>query len=990
MSGNAGTLAVSLHVNSASFKADLMDAYQTGSREARRFAESTRREMKETGDAIGSVGTSAGGLGRTFEGLSSRLKTGSGGFDQLRSALNGFAATGNVSASTLANALVPAISRTLTGAEQLKGVLAQQRDAFSKTAQAAYDAARAQIQSAQAAKQKALDVAQSAAKDYEAAKAVEENAVALARHYDQQQKVNKEYGLAVSYREEYRKINAQLKESDMAASVAKQRVAAAGKAAAEAEALEALGKSKLSDAMRLISARNYEISLSARAAAAGTALLNGALAMVGGPVGLGIIALVSGVTALWSAYSKAEEKTKALNAALLQGNSGASLSLTRIRALNKSLGDTDGSMKAVTAAVKAGFSGEMLDRVSSLGSQLESLGGNADELVRQLSSISGDPIKAMQDATQQGYEFNAAQIEQIATLARLGKTAEAVALVQKIMLDDVADKMKEQQRQTEESIGWWEKLKKAVSEGLEGYASAQIETSRAMAAAVGVDIDEPARKLKEKRDEEKKQEEDRAQAARQRQDEQSKEITARINLAAWIKAGTDKTRLAAEATADLSTRYKAGKITADEYASALRGIDKLYGDKKTGVSAHQDSEGVRRLAQLKQQEVVLKAQGRETERMGESQKKLLAFEQEIASYAGKKLTKAQESVLAMQDQLRAQLETNAALEKQNAQRNLAVTLEKQLRDVREETARRQQEQNNAAAQVTMSDREYEQMVTLQQIREDFAQKQKALDEEVKDHSSVLYQAQTQALAEEMQRQTEIVKKGAEDKKAAEEDFAGAAAAGMKNWMDKAGNYAQQIKDAVSSAMDGLADNIVATLNGNKSSWRDWGTMILQTIQKILVNAALVNGLKALGGSLGGAGGILGGIGSAISGVVGNARGGVYDSPGLSAYSSTVVDRPTLFPFAKGAGLMGEAGPEAIMPLTRDSKGRLAVTATGMEGTGGSVVVNQQFSVHIQNDGSNGEIGPGALKMVYEIAEQAAMKTLTVQGRDGGRLSGAYR
>ncbi|MCU6262735.1 hypothetical protein [Escherichia coli] len=209
----------------------------------------------------------------------------------------------------------------------------------------------------------------------------------------------------------------------------------------------------------------------------------------------------------------------------------------------------------------------MLDRVSSVGSQLESLGGNADELVRQLSSISGDPVKAMQDATQQGYEFNAAQIEQIATLARLGKTAEAVALVQKIMLDDVADKMKEQQRQTEESIGWWEKLKKAVSEGLEGYASAQIETSRAMAAAVGVDIDEPARKLKEKRDEEKKQEEDRAQAARQRQDEQSKEITAQINLAAWIKAGTDKTRLAAEATADLSTRYKAGKITADEYAS---------------------------------------------------------------------------------------------------------------------------------------------------------------------------------------------------------------------------------------------------------------------------------------------------------------------------------------------------------------------------------------------------------------------------------------
>ena len=51
----------------------------------------------------------------------------------------------------------------------------------------------------------------------------------------------------------------------------------------------------------------------------------------------------------------------------------------------------------------------------------------------------------------------------------------------------------------------------------------------------------------------------------------------------------------------------------------------------------------------------------------------------------------------------------------------------------------------------------------------------------------------------------------------------------------------------------------------------------------------------------------------------NAKGGVYSSPSLSAYSGQIVSNPTMFAFAKGAGLMGEAGPEAIMPLKRGGR-----------------------------------------------------------------------
>lgn len=71
-----------------------------------------------------------------------------------------------------------------------------------------------------------------------------------------------------------------------------------------------------------------------------------------------------------------------------------------------------------------------------------------------------------------------------------------------------------------------------------------------------------------------------------------------------------------------------------------------------------------------------------------------------------------------------------------------------------------------------------------------------------------------------------------------------------------------------------------------------------------------------------------------------AKGGAYDN-GIKtfsmggAFANSIVDSPTLFKFASGTGLMGEAGPEAIMPLKRDSSGNLGVR-TG--GSGGSVAV----------------------------------------------------
>ncbi len=102
---------------------------------------------------------------------------------------------------------------------------------------------------------------------------------------------------------------------------------------------------------------------------------------------------------------------------------------------------------------------------------------------------------------------------------------------------------------------------------------------------------------------------------------------------------------------------------------------------------------------------------------------------------------------------------------------------------------------------------------------------------------------------------------------------------------------------------------------------------------------LLNGMGSGGGSglLGLFGGLFGG-GWGLSGQAAAfglyANGGVPPG-GISAYRNTVVSRPTLFAFANGAGLMGEAGEEGILPLRRNGRGQLGVYAAIGPSEGGS-------------------------------------------------------
>ncbi|HCE9105151.1 TPA: phage tail tape measure protein [Citrobacter freundii] len=278
----------------------------------------------------------------------------------------------------------------------------------------------------------------------------------------------------------------------------------------------------------------------------------------------------------------------------------------------------------------------------------------------------------------------------------------------------------------------------------------------------------------------------------------------------------------------------------------------------------------------------------------------------------------------------------------------------------------------------------ERMQEMLRIREEFQQKNVDLQRQYQsgDISEDLYRqelALNKRYLDERLRDQEAYYSASDAQRS---DWTAGMREGFANWADTASDYASQSADLVNNAMSGLVGNISDALAGNKVDWEDWASSVLQSMQKIILNAMLVDSLRSasnsgffssIGGMFGAGAGAASGstpsgaYNSAASGIKLNAKGGAYASESLSAYSNSIVSTPTYFAFAKGAGLMGEAGPEAIMPLTRSADGSLGVRMVGSQpaATGnGEIHITQHFNIS-----GNGD---AALKQaMQEAARQGA-------------------
>lgn len=240
---------------------------------------------------------------------------------------------------------------------------------------------------------------------------------------------------------------------------------------------------------------------------------------------------------------------------------------------------------------------------------------------------------------------------------------------------------------------------------------------------------------------------------------------------------------------------------------------------------------------------------------------------------------------------------------------------------------------------------------------------------------------------------------------------------VEDYYAKYRNFATGMGEVMTMAMDGLSSAIadfattgMTNFNQLGQAFADLANNILATINKLLAQQ-LVSSLFSFATGFFNIGGLgdaaistmatngmvySGGNSGWLNGVHGHAKGGAFSGSSLSAYSGSIVNTPTLFSmgtpipaYAKGAGLMGEAGPEAIMPLIRTPSGHLGVRSEGGGNIQQNVVINiiDQVGVNVKQKESRDNQGNTRLDL---IIEQHVAQSMARQGSPTNRvLSNTY-
>ncbi|MBD1590202.1 phage tail tape measure protein [Pseudomonas typographi] len=191
------------------------------------------------------------------------------------------------------------------------------------------------------------------------------------------------------------------------------------------------------------------------------------------------------------------------------------------------------------------------------------------------------------------------------------------------------------------------------------------------------------------------------------------------------------------------------------------------------------------------------------------------------------------------------------------------------------------------------------------------------------------QAQIDLTNEYLPKQRAAMEDGFKNIDQAQAEWSKGARAAFKNYADQAADVAGQTKTLFSDAFNNMEDGIVNFVKTGKLSFKDFADGVIEDLIRIQVRQAAAGFLSTAFSFLTGGSAALGAsvmTGSSSGSLVANAKGGVYDSTSLSAYSNQIYNSPQMFAFAKGAGIFAEAGPEAIMPLTRAADGSLGVRA----------------------------------------------------------------
>lgn len=243
-----------------------------------------------------------------------------------------------------------------------------------------------------------------------------------------------------------------------------------------------------------------------------------------------------------------------------------------------------------------------------------------------------------------------------------------------------------------------------------------------------------------------------------------------------------------------------------------------------------------------------------------------------------------------------------------------------------------------AQEVEILNVQHKNTIALEQQKEQLIKSIGKLDQETTDRMNDATEAATRYQVASIQK-----------RQAAEMSWGVGAEKSLKDYAYNATNTAAGASTAFTNGFRNMEDAIVNFAMTGKLSFASFAQGVISDLIRIQARAAMSGIATGIGQYFG-----VGGYGSATEGssnfigppaALANANGNAFSGGNVIPFANGgVVSSPTLFPMANGGtGLMGERGQEAVMPLTRDSSGKLGVKSLGAQTSGNiiNISVNNQ-------------------------------------------------
>ncbi|MBG4403838.1 phage tail tape measure protein [Pseudomonas aeruginosa] len=382
---------------------------------------------------------------------------------------------------------------------------------------------------------------------------------------------------------------------------------------------------------------------------------------------------------------------------------------------------------------------------------------------------------------------------------------------------------------------------------------------------------------------------------------------------------------------ELEASQRAGVISAESYAQQRISIIQQERDEVT--HAYEREIAALEAARAKQ---------------GTSAAQRIQLDQKIAD-ARTALVKAQQDADSQLNQIELSEQGRLRRQDQSVQR-YTQALQAQVDALRLEGER-------AAAGVSMGGRERSRFEQLNSLDDRYNQQLMDLENQRSDPSRQMsdeeYEKRLAALRKAHQDLRDTVVSNYDQMTAAQSDWSNGASGAWNDYLESARNVAGQTHYLFTNAFRAMEDAVATFATTGKLSFSDFTKSILADMARIATRAAASQALSSLFGGFFGGGNAAAqsGVDNLVSnsGLFANGgafAGGVQMFATGGAFTNSVVSTPTAFGMSGGRmGVMGEAGPEAVMPLTRTSSGALGVRAMG----GSSSQINVE--VNIASDGS---------------------------------------